>query len=74
MPLEFIGMIGVSPESRDGASVHVIGGGVDADYLADFARVHEDAGFDLVLVGYTSASADGFISATYAAGRTERLG
>ena len=73
MPLEFIGMIGVSPESRDGASVHVIGGGVDGGYLRDFARTHEAAGFDLVLVGYTSASAEGFVAATHAAAHTERL-
>ncbi|MGI8925714.1 MAG: LLM class flavin-dependent oxidoreductase [Tepidiformaceae bacterium] len=52
MALEFIGMIGVRPDGAPGASVHVIGGGIDPPYLANFARAHEEAGFDRVLVGY----------------------
>ena len=74
MPVEFIGMIGVKPEGADGAAVHVIGGGIDTAGFRDFARTHEHAGFDKVLVGYTSTSADGFIVASYAAAQTERLG
>jgi len=74
VPVEFIGMIGVKPEGADGAAVHVIGGGIDSAWLCGFARAHEDAGFDKVLVGYTSTSADGFIVASYAAAHTERLG
>ena len=74
MPVEFIGMIGVKPEGADGAAVHVIGGGIDSAWLRDFARAHEHAGFDKVLVGYTSTSADGFIVTSYAAAHTERLG
>jgi alkanesulfonate monooxygenase len=74
MPVEFIGMIGVKPEGGDGAAVHVIGGDIDRAWLRDFARAHENADFDRVLVGYTSTSADGFLVASYAATQTERLG
>jgi alkanesulfonate monooxygenase len=58
---------------RYDAAVHVIGGAVDTRRLRDFARAHEDAGFDRVLVGYTSTSAEGFAVAAYAAAHTERL-
>jgi len=67
-------MIGVKPEGADGAAVHVIGGAIDTRWLRDFARAHEDAGFDRVLVGYTSTSAEGFAVTGYAAAQTERLG
>ena len=74
MTVELIGMIGVQQDAGTrGASVHVIGGGVDPAYLRDFARAHEEAGFDTVLVGYTSTSAEGFSVAGYAAAVTERL-
>jgi len=74
MPIEFIGMIGVRPEGADGAAVHVIGGAIHPGWVREFSRAHEDAGFDKVLVGYTSTAADGFVVATYAAAHTERLG
>src|SRR6267143_2715760 len=73
MPVELIGMIGVRPEGADGAAVHVIGGAIDREWTRDFAQAHERAGFDRVLVGYTSTSADGFLVAAYAASVTERL-
>lgn len=73
MPVRIIGMIGVTPPANS-ATVHVIEGGLSAAYLRDFCRAHEDAGFDLVLVGYTSASAEGFGVATYASQHTTRLG
>jgi len=73
MPIEFIGMIGVKPEGADGAAVHVIGGEIDLAWIRDFSRAHETAGFDKVLVGYTSTSAEGFVVAGYAAAHTERL-
>jgi len=47
---------------------------VSPRYLVDFARAHEQAGFDLALVGYTSTSADGWEVATWAAANTGRLG
>lgn len=67
-------MIGVKPEGADGAAVHVIGGAVDTRWLRAFAQAHEQAGFDRVLVGYTSTSAEGFAVTGYAAAHTERLG
>src|SRR5438876_793686 len=67
-------MIGVKPEGADGAAVHVIGGAVDTPWLRAFAQAHEKAGFDRVLVGYTSTSAEGFAVTGYAAAHTERLG
>ena len=74
MAIEFVGMIGVRPEGADGAAVHVIGGAIDMAWIRNFSRAHEDAGFDKVLVGYTSTAADGFLISSYAAAHTERLG
>jgi alkanesulfonate monooxygenase len=73
MPVRIIGMIGVTPPSSE-ASLHVIEGGLSPNYLVEFARAHDDAGFDLVLVGYTSSSAEGFLVALHAAARTKQLG
>ncbi|TXL73484.1 LLM class flavin-dependent oxidoreductase [Vineibacter terrae] len=73
MPVRVIGMIGVTPPAG-AASVHVIKGGISTDYLRAFAQAHEQAGFDLVLVGYTASSAEGFLVAQYAAAHTSRLG
>jgi alkanesulfonate monooxygenase len=73
MPVRIIGMIGVTPPSSD-ASLHVIEGGLSPAYLAEFARAHDAAGFDMALVGYSSSSAEGFLVALYAAMQTERLG
>ena len=72
MPINILGMIGVAPPAG-GATVHVIGGGIDRDYVARFAQIHETSGFDAVLVGYTSSSAEGFQIAQYAAAHTERV-
>src|SRR5215470_9048313 len=74
MAIELVGMIGVRPEGADGAAVHVIGGEMDLDWVRDFSRAHERAGFDKVLVGYTATSADGFLVSAYTAAHTERLG
>ena len=73
MAVQVIGMIGVARPSDD-ATVHVIEGGVSANYLVEFSQAHDQAGFDLVLVGYTSTSADGWAVATHAAAHTEQLG
>ena len=81
-----IGMIGVVREAdaNRGATLSLFGGGinpgaevpsgVDPDYIRDFARTHEAAGFDLVLTGYSSSTPDGFEIAGYAAAHTQRLG
>ena len=67
-----VGMIGVvrEAEANRGATLSLFGGGinpgaevpagVDPDYILDFARTHEAAGFDLVLTGYSSSTPDGF--------------
>src|SRR5437588_7500234 len=73
MPVRIVGMIGVTPPSND-ATLHVIEGGLSPTYLTQFARAHDQAGFDLVLVGHTSSSAEGFLVALHAAAHTERLG
>ena len=81
-----IGMIGVVREAaaNQGATLSLFGGGinpgaevpsgVDPDYILDFARTHEEAGFDMVLTGYSSSTPDGFEVAGYAAAHTDRLG
>jgi alkanesulfonate monooxygenase len=73
MPARIIGMIGVAPPSGE-ATLHVIEGGLSPGYLAQFSRAHDDAGFDLALVGYSSSSAEGFLIALHAAAHTKRLG
>ena len=84
--LRIVGMIGVTREaaSTSGATLSVFGGGinpgsevpagVDGDYILEFARTHEEAGFDMVLTGYSSSTPDGFEVAGYAAAHTSRLG
>lgn len=84
--IEVIGMIGVNRE-RDtsrGVTVSLFGGGInpadeipsgiDPDYIAEFCQAHENSDFDKVLIGYSSATADSFAVAGYAATRTDRLG
>src|SRR6202790_3672061 len=73
MTVRVIGMIGVTPPRSD-ATLHVIEGGLSPGYVTEAARAHETAGFDLVLVGYSSSSAEGFLVALHAAAQTERLG
>ena len=84
--VRIVGMIGVAREAAaaSGATLSVFGGGinpgaevpagVDGDYILEFARVHEDAGFDMVLTGYSSSTPDGFEVAGYAAAHTTSLG
>jgi alkanesulfonate monooxygenase len=73
MPVRIIGMIGVTPPNSD-ATLHVIEGSLSPRYVTETARAHEVAGFDLVLVGYSSSSAEGFLVALHAAAHTQRLG
>jgi alkanesulfonate monooxygenase len=70
MPVEFIGMIGTKDQSE---IRHSSGPVVDPDYVRRFARAHEDAGFDRVLIGYASSQPDGTQVAAYAAAHTDRL-
>nr|WP_314071886.1 LLM class flavin-dependent oxidoreductase [uncultured Roseococcus sp.] len=71
MSVRVIGMIGVEPPK--GTTLHVIAGGVSPSFLKEFAQAHENAGFDQVLVGYYSSSAEGFNVASYAAAHTKTL-
>ena len=71
MAMNVLGMLGVAPSQ--GSSVHIIGGGIDVDYLTQFAQAHETAGFDAALVGYSSASAEGFQVASFCAAETNKL-
>jgi len=71
--IEIIGMISTTLASEIyGKSI--ITGAVDPRFIADFARVHEEGGFDRVLVGYGSTGADGFVVTAHAAAETTRLG
>jgi alkanesulfonate monooxygenase len=70
MPVEFIGMIGTRDQSETRPARGPV---IDRDYLRRFARAHEDAGFDRVLIGYSSSQPDGLQVAAYAAAQTERL-
>ncbi|HEV2635408.1 MAG TPA: LLM class flavin-dependent oxidoreductase [Actinocrinis sp.] len=70
MPIEFIGMIGtkdVSETRRNDGPV------IDPDYTRRFARAHEDAGFDRILIGYGSGWPEGSQVAAHATAHTERL-
>ncbi|WP_077000990.1 LLM class flavin-dependent oxidoreductase [Variovorax sp. KK3] len=71
MPARILGMIGVVPPA--GGPVHVIGGGISRDWIAQHSREHEEAGFDEVLVGYYSSSADGLGVALWGAAHTQKL-
>ena len=70
MPVEFIGMIATQQQSE----IHPRSGPVvDPAFVRAFARAHEDAGFDKVLIGYSAGRPDGLQVAAYAAAHTERL-
>jgi alkanesulfonate monooxygenase len=70
MPIEFIGMIGTKLGSE---TVRVAGPVIDPGYTKRFARAHEDAGFDRILIGYGSGYPEGTQVAAYAAAHTERI-
>ncbi len=69
--VEFVGMIGTrhTSETRPPS-----GPPIDVDHTVRFARAHEDAGFDRILIGYGSGSPDGTQVAAHVAARTDRLG
>jgi alkanesulfonate monooxygenase len=72
MPVRIIGMIGVTPPTKE-ASLLIIEGGISPDYVVSAAQAHEAAGYDMALVGYTSSSAEGFLVAMHAAAHTQRM-
>ena len=71
MPVEMIGWIAPRVASE---IVAPEGPPFDAEVIAQTARIHEDADFDRVLIGYFSDAPDGFVIGAHAANVTERLG
>src|ERR1051325_5749308 len=60
--------------TRAQSEIHrAAGPAIDRDYVRAFARVHEEGGFDRVLIGYSAGRPDGLQVAAYAAAHTERL-
>ncbi|MEU8174391.1 LLM class flavin-dependent oxidoreductase [Microbispora hainanensis] len=72
MPIEILGMVGTKDASETRGSF-LDGPPIDTDYLIRFARAHEEAGFDRVLIGYSASSPDGFAVAATVLHHTERL-
>jgi alkanesulfonate monooxygenase len=80
MSIEIIGMVGTREASEikgplvDGPVVDWMDGPVvDPDYLVDFSRAHEDAGFDRVLIGYGAVAPEGWAVAATVLHSTEHL-
>ncbi len=71
MPVEMIGWVAPRVESE---IIAASGPPFDADVVAETARIHEQADFDRVLIGYFSNAPDGFIIGAHAAAATEKLG
>jgi alkanesulfonate monooxygenase len=70
MSIEFIGMIATQERSE---TVAPSGPLVNPRFTADFARAHEQAGFDRVLIGYGAGSPEGWGAANAALRATEYL-
>jgi alkanesulfonate monooxygenase len=71
MPVEMIGWIAPRVASE---LIPPSGPPFDAGVIAETARIHEQAEFDRVLIGYFSNAPDGFLIGAHAASVTERLG
>jgi len=71
MPVEMIGWIAPRVSSE---IIPAEGPAFSAEVVAETARIHEDADFDRVLIGYFSDAPDGFILGAHAAHVTDRLG
>jgi alkanesulfonate monooxygenase len=63
MSVEIIGMVGTREFSETRGSFEAQA--IDASYLSRFARAHEAAGFDRVLIGYGATGPDGFAVAAH---------
>jgi alkanesulfonate monooxygenase len=71
MSVDFIGMI----SARHRSEIHPPQGpAIDRDYVRRFARAHEEADFDRILIPYGSTDADTLLTASYAAAHTDRIG
>ncbi|OXH86300.1 alkanesulfonate monooxygenase, partial [Burkholderia multivorans] len=70
MSVEFIGMI----QSQKQSEIHPPSGRVvDPDYVREFARAHETAGFDRILVPHHSTGPSATLTIAFAAAATERI-
>jgi alkanesulfonate monooxygenase len=76
MAVEFIGsLVNGSHRTRAGASGRGASGlAEDPEYPARMARIHEEAGFDRLLVGHSSGAPDGFSVAHQVLAATTTLG
>jgi alkanesulfonate monooxygenase len=70
MSVNFIGMVTTNKNSEIHAPT---GPAIDTDYLLRFARAHEDAGFDRVLVPYHSNGPDAILTIAQVAAATSRI-
>src|SRR5438445_7463382 len=70
MPVEIIGWIAPRVSSE---IIPPSGPPFNAEVIAETARLHEQAGFDRVLIGYFSPAPDGFLIGAHAAAVTRRL-
>jgi alkanesulfonate monooxygenase len=70
MPVEMIGWIAPRVSSE---LIPPSGAPFSAAVIAETARIHEQAGFDRVLIGYFSNAPDGFLIGAHAAAVTRRL-
>lgn len=70
MSVQFIGMIGHRLASE---IIPPTGPIFDKQYIADFAKAHEDAGFDRILVAYASDQPDAFLVTAHAGASTSRI-
>ena len=71
MPVEMIGWISPRVSSE---LVPPSGPPFSREVIAETARIHEEADFDRVLIGYFSDAPDGFMVGAHAAAVTTRLG
>jgi len=71
MPLEIIGISGTRPLTETSAPG---GPAIDVDYLTHISQVHDEAGFDRVLVGFFATAPDGFGVASHILQHTKQLG
>ena len=70
MPVEMIGWIAPRVSSE---ILKPVGPSFSAEVISSTARIHEQAGFDRVLIGYFSDAPDGFLVGAHAAAMTKRL-
>src|SRR3954454_15835367 len=74
MDIAFPELIGWAAPQEGSEGMAPQGPVFDADVLARTAQVHEDAGFDRVLICYFTNAPHGFLVARHVAASTERLG